>query len=130
MGGWRPRHLVAIGISFSVDSIGAGMATFAALLVTGALVYSWRYFEAADGLFHALMLLFLGALAGFSLTGDLFNLIVFFELMGAVAYALTAYRIEERAPIQGAVNFAITNSLAAYAMFLGVVLLFARTDTL
>ena len=59
------------------------------------------------------------AMAGFCLTGDLFNLIVFFELMSAVAYALTAYRIEERAPIQGAINFAITNSIAGYAMFIG-----------
>ena len=34
--------------------------------------------------------------------------------MSAAAYALTAYRIEERAPIQGAINFAITNSIAGY----------------
>jgi multicomponent Na+:H+ antiporter subunit D len=130
MGGWRPSHSVAIGISFSVDSIGAGMATLAAVLVTAALVYSWRYFDSADGLFHALMLVFVAAMVGFCLTGDLFNLVVFFELMGAVAYALTAYRIEERGPIQGAINFAITNSVAAYAIFIGVGLLYARTGAL
>src|SRR5437764_9519059 len=120
VGGWRPSHSVAIGISFSVDPIGAGMATFAALLVTAALVYSWRYFDGADGLFHALMLVFLAAMVGFCLTGDLFNLVVFFELMGAAAYALTAYRIEERGPLQGAINFAISNSVAAYGMFIGI----------
>src|SRR5205807_6374682 len=130
MGGWRPSHSVTIGISLSIDPIGAGMATFAAVLVTAALVYSWRYFEAADGLFHALMLVFLAAMAGFTLTGDLFNLVVFFVLVGAVAYALTAYRIEERGPIQGAINFAISNSVAAYAMFVGVALLYARTGAL
>jgi multicomponent Na+:H+ antiporter subunit D len=130
MGGWRPKHMVSIGIAFSVDSIGAGLATFAAILVTASLVYSWRYFDSIDGLFHALMLLFLAAMAGFSLTGDLFNLVVFFELMGAVAYALTAYQIESRGPIQGAINFAISNSVAAYAMFLGVGLLYARTGAL
>jgi multicomponent Na+:H+ antiporter subunit D len=130
MGGWRPSHSVSIGISLSIDPIGAGAATFAAVLVTAALVYSLRYFDAADGLFHALMLVFLAAMAGFTLTGDLFNLVVFFELMGAVAYALTAYRIEERGPIQGAINFAISNSIAAYAMFVGVALLYARTGAL
>jgi multicomponent Na+:H+ antiporter subunit D len=130
MGGWRPSHSVAIGISLSVDPIGAGLATYAALLVTAALVYSWRYFEAADGLYHALMLLFLAAMAGFSLTGDLFNLAVFFELMGAVAYALTAFKIEERGPIQGGVNFAISNSVGAYAIFTGIALLYARTGAL
>ncbi len=130
MGGWRPSHMVTIGISFSVDPIGAGMATFSAILATAAIVYSWRYFDAADGLFHALMLLFMAAMVGFCLTGDLFNLLVFFELMGAVAYALTAYRIEERAPIQGAINFAITNSVGAYAIFIGLALLYARTGAL
>ena len=76
------------------------------------------------------MLVFLAAMVGFCLTGDLFNLVVFFELMGAVAYALTAYQIEERGPIQGAINFAITNSVGAYAIFIGVALLYARTGAL
>jgi multicomponent Na+:H+ antiporter subunit D len=130
MGGWRPKDSVAIGISFSIDSLGAGMATLAAVLVAAALIYSWRYFDGADGLFHALMLLFMAAMAGFCLTGDLFNMLVFFELMGAVAYALTAYRIEERGPLQGAINFAISNSVGAYAIFVGIALLYARTGAL
>ena len=130
MGGWEPSHSVSIGISFSVDAVGAGMATFSAILVTAALVYSWRYFDAADGLFHALMLLFMAAMVGFCLTGDLFNLLVFFELMGAVAYALTAFRIEERGPLQGAINFAISNSVGAYAIFIGLALLYGRTGAL
>jgi multicomponent Na+:H+ antiporter subunit D len=130
MGGWRPSHSVSIGISFSIDPIGAGMAAFCAVLVTAALVYSWRYFDGADGLFHALMLIFMAGMVGFCLTGDIFNLVVFFELMGAVAYALTAYKIEERGPIQGAINFAISNSLGAYAIFIGIGLLYARTGAL
>jgi multicomponent Na+:H+ antiporter subunit D len=130
MGGWEPSHSVAIGISFSVDPIGAGLATFAALLVTASFVFSWRYFDAAEGLFHALMLVFLAAMVGFSLTGDLFNLAVFFELMGAVAYALTGYKNEERGPIQGAINFAIANSVGAYAIFVGIAMLYARTGAL
>jgi multicomponent Na+:H+ antiporter subunit D len=130
LGGWTPRHGVAIGISLTVDPLGAGLAAFAAVMVLAALTYSLRYFDAVHGLFHGLMLLFMAAMVGFCLTGDLFNLIVFFELMSTVAYALTAYRIEERAPIQGAINFAITNSIAGYAMFIGLAMLYARTGAL
>jgi multicomponent Na+:H+ antiporter subunit D len=130
LGGFRPRHGVAIGISLSVDPLGAGMAAFAAILVTASLAYSLRYFDAVKGLFHGLMLMFMAGMVGFCLTGDLFNLVVFFELMSAAAYALTAYRIEERAPIQGAINFAITNSIAGYAMFIAIGLLYARTGAL
>jgi multicomponent Na+:H+ antiporter subunit D len=130
MGGWKPVHGVAIGISLSIDPLGAGMAAFAALLVLAALAYSLRYFDAVEGLFHGLMLLFMAGMAGFCLTGDIFNLVVFFELISVVAFALTAYEIEERAPIQGAINFAITNSIAGYAMFIGVAMLYARTGAL
>ncbi len=130
MGGWHPSHGITIGISLSIDPYSAGMALFASVLLAAAMIYSLRYFDSLDGLFHVLMLLFGAAMVGFCLTGDLFNLIVFFELMGAVAYALTAYRIEERAPIQGAINFAISNSIAGYAMFIGVALLYARTGAL
>ncbi len=99
-------------------------------MVLAALTYSLRYFDAVGGLFHGLMLLFLAGMVGFCLTGDLFDLVVFFELMSTVAYGLTAYRIEERAPIQGAINFAITNSIGGYAMFIAVAMLYARTGEL
>ena len=130
MGGWRPQHGVAIGIAFAIDPLGAGMAAFASVMVLAALSYALRYFDAVGGLFHGLMLLFLAGMVGFCLTGDLFDMVVFFELMSTVAYGLTAYRIEERAPIQGAINFAITNSIGGYAMFIAVGMLYARTGQL
>jgi multicomponent Na+:H+ antiporter subunit D len=130
LGGWQPRAGHAIGISLAIDPLGAGMAAFAALIVLAALAYSLHYFDAVGGLYHGLMLLFMAGMVGFCLTGDLFNLIVFFELMSAVAFALTAYRIEERAPIQGAINFAITNSIGGYAMFIAAAMLYARTGAL
>jgi multicomponent Na+:H+ antiporter subunit D len=130
LGGLHPRDGVAIGISLSIDPLGAGLAAFAGLMVIASLSYSLRYFDAVKGLFHGLMLLFLAAMAGFCLTGDLFDMVVFFELMSTVAYALTAYRIEERAPIQGAINFAITNSIGGYAMFVAVAMLYAHTGEL
>ena len=130
MGGWSPQHGVAIGIAFAIDPVGAGMAAFAGVMVLAALTYSLRYFDAVGGLFHGLMLLFGAGMTGFCLSGDLFDLVVFFELMSVVAYGLTAYRIEERAPIQGAINFAITNSIGGFAMFVAVAMLYARTGQL
>jgi multicomponent Na+:H+ antiporter subunit D len=50
--------------------------------------------------------------------------------MGAAAYALTAHKNEEQGPLQGAINFAISNSIAAYAIFVGIALLYARTGAL
>ena len=129
-GGWKPRHEIAIGIAFAVDPIGAGLAALAAVLVTASLVFSWRYFDEVGTLFHVLMLAFLAGMCGFALSGDLFNMFVFFELMGASAYALTAYRVEELGPIQGALNFAITNTIGAFCLLLGIALLYGRTGAL
>ncbi len=129
-GGWTPRAQVALGISFVIDPIGAGMATLVSLLVLCAFIFSWRYFDSIGTVYHVLMLAFLGAMCGFSLTGDLFNLFVWFELMSAAAFALCGYKIEEPAPLQGALNFAVTNTIGAFLALSGVGLLYGRTGAL
>ena len=128
--GWRPRGGVALGIAFTIDPLGAGLATLAALLATASFVYSSHYFEAVDGLFHTLLLAFLAGISGFCLTGDLFTLFVFFELMGAAAFALTGFKIEETGPVHGALNFAVTNTVGAFMILVGVALVYGRTGAL
>jgi len=129
-GGWRARHGLALGVSFTVDPVAAGFAALAATLMTASLVFSWRYFDEVGTLFHVLMLVFLAGMCGFALSGDLFNMFVWFELMGAAAYALTGYRVEERGPLQGAINFAVTNTLGAYCVLIGIALFYGRTGAL
>lgn len=128
--GFTPSHGIALGIDFAVDQLNSGLAALTALLVTASLVFSWRYFERVATYYHALMLVFLAGMVGFCLTGDVFNLFVWFEVMGVAAYALTAYRPEERGPIQGALNFAITNSVGAYFSLSGIALIYGRTGAL
>ena len=129
-GNWHPRPGgIAIGIAFVADPLGAGLAAFVGLLGTAALVFSWRYFESVGALFHALMLVFLGAMAGFCLSGDLFTMFVFFELMGTAAFALTGHKIEAES-LEGALNFAIINSLGAFLTLWGIGLLYGRFGAL
>jgi multicomponent Na+:H+ antiporter subunit D len=128
--GFRPLHGIAIGIDFAAGPLSTGLAALAALLVTAAMVFSWRYFQRVGTFFHTLMLTFLAGMTGFCLTGDIFDLFVWFELMGVSAYALTAYRPEERGPLQGALNFAITNSVGAYLSLSGIAVIYGRTGAL
>jgi multicomponent Na+:H+ antiporter subunit D len=129
-GGFRPARGIAIGIDFEAGPLSAGLASLAAVLVTAAMTFSWRYFERVATYYHVLMLIFLAGITGFCLTGDIFDLFVWFELMGVAAYALTAYRPEERGPLQGALNFAITNSIGAYLSLSGIALIYGRTGAL
>jgi multicomponent Na+:H+ antiporter subunit D len=130
MGGWTPKHGLAIGISFTVDPMGAGLSAFIALLVFAATLYTWLKFDLVGTLFHALLMAFLGAMCGYALTGDIFNMFVWFELMTAAAIALTAHKIEEGEAIQGAINLAVTNTIAGFIVLLGIGLIYARTDAL
>ncbi len=128
--GFRPARGIAIGIDFEAGPLSAGLASLAAVLVTAGMTFSWRYFERVATYYHALMLIFLAGMTGFCLTGDIFDLFVWFEVMGVAAYALTAYRPEERGPLQGALNFAITNSVGAYLSLSGIGLIYGRTGAL
>ena len=129
-GGWHPHHGVALGISFAFGVLGAGFATFCAALMVAALVFSWRFMENVSALFHIVLLVFLAAMVGFCLSGDLFNMFVFFELMGAAAFVLAGFMIEKRAPLEGSFNFALTNSIGGIVVLLGISLLYGRTGAL
>ncbi|WP_251096045.1 complex I subunit 5 family protein [Streptomyces sp. Caat 7-52] len=134
IGGWLPVGGESVGILVVGDGPALGMATAVSLLTLAALAYAWRYFDEPlgghSGAFTALMLVFQGAMCGFAIAGDLFNAFVFFELMSVVAYALTGYRIDEAKAVQGALTFGVVNSLGAYAMLMGIALLYARTGEL
>ena len=130
-GNWWPRaNDVVLGICFRIDAIGATMAVLVTLLALAGLMFSWRIFEETENHFQPLMMIFMAAMCGFSYTGDLFNLFVFFELMSVAAFALCGLKTLEPAPLQGAYNFAIVNTVGAFMIVLGIGLLYARTGAL
>ena len=81
---------------------------------------------ADDEVVHAFETAALGP-DGFCLSGDLFNMFVFFELMSVAAYGLTGYKAEEPGPLQGALNFAVTNSIGALMILSGIALFLWKT---
>ena len=76
------------------------------------------------------MLVFLAGIVGFCLSGDLFNMFVFYELFSVAAYALAGYRTTDPGSVRGALNFAITNSVGAILLLGGIALLYGRTGAL
>jgi multicomponent Na+:H+ antiporter subunit D len=129
-GGWHPRGNVALGIDFAVDPYAAGLCAVMGGVVTIALVYSWTYLREEARVVDALLLVALAAMCGFSMSGDLFDLFVWLELMGVAAYALTGFQARKLGPVQGAFNFAITNTVGGVLLVLGIALLSARTGAL
>jgi multicomponent Na+:H+ antiporter subunit D len=129
-GGWQPRPRVTVGIVLVADRINAGLAVLIFTLAACALLFGFWYFRSVHAHYHALVLLFVAGMTGFALTGDLFDMFVFFELMGAAAYALAAFKIEDAESVQGGLTFGVINSLGAYLCLTGIAMLYARTGQL
>jgi multicomponent Na+:H+ antiporter subunit D len=129
-GGWETHRGIAVGVSFVVDAFGAGLATLCAVLMVAALVLMWRYRETDPPHFQTLMLLFLSGMVGFCLSGDLFNMFVFFELMSVAAFALAGYKIDEDEAVEGSLNFAVTNTIGSFLILTGIALVYGRTGAL
>lgn len=129
-GGWKPDGGLAIGIDFAVGPLAAGMVVLTGAVAALTLIYARIYLEAAARLVDALMLIVCAGICGFVMTGDLFNMFVWLELMGVAGYALTGFEVSQIGPLQGAVNFAIVNTLGGYFVLIAIALLYARTGAL
>ncbi|MDQ1672919.1 MAG: multicomponent Na+:H+ antiporter subunit, partial [Frankiaceae bacterium] len=125
-----PGRGFSVGIVLAPDPLGAAVAVLSCVLMFTVFVYSWRHFTITSPAFHALMMLLLAGLVGFSVTGDLFSLFIFFELTSTTAYALTGYLTSQDQPSQGALTFGATTTVAGVFVLTGISLLYARTDAL
>jgi len=127
MGKWLPPF----GISFTADAFGASFSLAAAVVTFIVLLYAEADRppgSAGDG-FYALVLLLLAGVTGSFLTGDLFNLYVWFEVMLISSFGLIV--IGGR-PIQldGAVKYGFLNFLATTIFLLSLGLLYGLLGTL
>jgi multicomponent Na+:H+ antiporter subunit D len=129
-GGWRPRSGVSLGIDFAVDPLGGALCAFVGLITFAAIAYSIVYMPQTAKLYDALLLVCAAAMCGFAISGDVFNLFVWLELMGVAAYALTGFEVRRIGPLQGAINFAVVNAIGGFFVVLGIALVYARTGAL
>src|SRR4051812_35389869 len=129
-GGWHPRGGTAIGIALAPDRLGSGLALFVCVLALVSFVLAWRLIAVEHVLFDAVALMFVAAMVGFALTGDLFDLFVFFELMSVAAYVLVGYEVRRRAPLEGALTFAVTNSVGSILLVFGIGVLYGQAGAL
>ena len=92
------------GIVLVVDRLSALMLLLTSILASAAVVFSLARWHRAGAHFHSLFQFLLMGLNGAFLTGDLFNLFVFFELLLAASYGLAlhgsgASRVQGRAAL-------------------------------
>lgn len=117
------------GIVLVVDRLSALMLLLTACVALPVLVYASGGWDAHGRYFHAIFQFQLMGLNGAFVTGDLFNLFVFFEVLLIASYVLMLHG-QGRERLRVGVHYVVLN-LAASALFLiGVAILYALTGTL
>ncbi|MGE3149473.1 MAG: monovalent cation/H+ antiporter subunit D [Pseudorhodoplanes sp.] len=125
LGGWP----APFGIVLVLDRLSAVMLVLTSVLALASLVSSLARWARAGPHFHSLFQFLIMGLSGAFLTGDLFNLFVFFEILLAASYGLVLHG-SGRARVRNGLHYIAVN-LAASALFLiGVSLIYGITGTL
>jgi len=127
MGDWPPPF----AITFAVDLFPALLMVMAALTGTACLFFSFRSIEPEKERFfyYPLFLFMTAAVNGALMTGDLFNLYVFFELTLMASYLLLTLG-GRPAQLSESFKFLVINTLSSAFLLLGIALLYALTGTL
>jgi multicomponent K+:H+ antiporter subunit D len=117
------------GIVLVLDRLSALMLLLTAVLATAALLFSLARWHRAGVYFHPLFQFLLVGLNGAFLTGDLFNLFVFFEVLLAASYGLVLYG-GGIARIKSGMHYVVINLAASFLFLIGVSLIYGVTGTL
>jgi multicomponent K+:H+ antiporter subunit D len=117
------------GIVLVADRLAALMLALTAFVALAAAGYAASGWDTRGRHFHALFQFQLAGLNGAFLTGDLFNLFVFFEVLLIASYCLLVHGLGA-ARLRAALHYVVVN-LAASALFLvAASLLYGATGTL
>ena len=125
LGNWA----APFGIVLVLDKLSALMLMLTSILALASLVFSLARWHRAGVYYHALFQFLLMGLNGAFLTGDLFNLFVFFEVMLAASYGLVLHG-SGVIRVKAGMHYIAINLVASFLFLIGVSLIYGVTGTL
>lgn len=125
LGNWAaPMAIVLV-----IDHLSAMMLVLTAILGLASLVYARAVWHRQGQHYFSLFQFLLMGLNGAFLTGDLFNLFVFFEVLLAASYGLLLHG-SGQARVRAGLHYIAMNLAASLLFLLGVSLIYGITGTL
>lgn len=124
-GGWPVPH----GIVFVLDGLSAMMVLLTSTLAVAALLYAVQGWDERGKNFHALFQFQIMGLHGAFLTGDLFNLFVFFEIMLIASYGLLLHGGGPQR-LRAGVQYVVTNLVGSALFVTALALIYGGSGTL
>ncbi len=117
------------GIVLVLDRLSALLLVLTGVLGLSALIFSLARWQNAGAHFHSLFQFQLMGLNGAFLTGDLFNLFVFFEIMLAASYGLALHG-SGLARVRAGLHYIAINLSASLLFLIGVSMIYGVSGTL
>ena len=120
---------VPFGIVLVLDRLSSAMLLLTAVMASAAIVFAVARWERIGVHFHPLFQIQLMGLNGAFLTGDLFNLFVFFEVLLAASYGLLLHA-PGRQRVGAGLHYIAINLVASSFFLVGGAMLYGVTGTL
>lgn len=117
------------GIVLVLDQLSALMLVLTYALATPILWYASHEWDARGRYFHAMFHFLLMGLCGAFLTGDLFNLFVFFEILLMASYVLLVHG-QGKARFQLGIHYVTINLLASALFLIGLGIIYGSVGSL
>jgi NADH-quinone oxidoreductase subunit L len=113
--------------SFAPDGLGIFLAIVATVIGSLAVFFSIDYMkgEAQLGRYYALVLFFIGAMAGLVLTSNLLLVFAFWEITALCSYALISFYNDDPKAVAGGMKALIMTQLGGVGLLLGALLTYA-----
>ncbi|MAL80271.1 MAG: monovalent cation/H+ antiporter subunit D [Sneathiella sp.] len=125
LGDW----LAPFGITLVLDRLSAMMLLLSSVLGLASLVYAAAAWHRQGQNYHSLFQFLLMGLHGAFLTGDLFNLFVFFEVLLAASYGLLLHG-SGQTRVKAGLHYIAVNLTASLFFLIGASLVYGVTGTL
>lgn len=125
LGGWS----APFGIVLVVDRLSAMMLALTWTIAVPVLGYATGGWDSHGRYFHALFHFQLMGLSGAFVTGDLFNLFVFFEVLLIASYVLLIHG-QGRERFKVGLHYVVLNLVASALFLIGLAIIYAVTGTL
>lgn len=114
-------------LTFIPDGLGVLLAVIATVVGSLTVIFSTGYMhgEKSLGRYYALVLLFIGAMAGLVLSGSLFFLFLFWEMTALCSYALIAFDNDNPQAVRGGLKALLITQLGGVGLLVGVLVVYA-----
>lgn len=125
LGNWESPH----GILLVVDRLSALMVTLTSFLGLMCMIYATSLWDRAGVHFYPLFSFILMGVNGAFLTGDLFNLFVFFEIFLSASYGLLLHG-PNQARVTSGFQYIVINLIGSFLLLIGISMIYSVTGSL